>query len=198
MSSNASIYQQYTDKELIAHYLLTNREEWLNALFKRYSILVYGVCMKYLKNESNAQDATQQVFEKCIHELKKYDVTYFKSWLYQITKNYCLMQLRKKAEFSSDNINVFEKLNTTDETEQEQKQILVEKDVTLDVLHQSLAELQTEQQQCIQLFYLEKKSYQQISELLNFNYLQVKSFIQNGKRNLKILVEKRLKDIKKK
>lgn len=194
--ATSTSYNHFTDSELVKHYLITENEIWLNALFKRYSLLVYGVCMKYLKNDTNAQDATQQVFEKCIIELKKYEVTYFKSWLYQITKNYCLMQLRKKNEFSAEDMTAFSP-KQDDEAELENKQKLLEKDVTLDLLQICLKSLTQEQQQCIQLFYLEKKSYQEIADMHNFNYLQVKSHIQNGKRNLKMLIEKSITGNKK-
>ena len=56
----------------------------------------------------------------------------------------------------------------------------------------SLEELNPEQKQCLILFYLEKKSYQEISENTGFSLMQVKSYIQNGKRNLKILLDKKM------
>jgi RNA polymerase sigma-70 factor (ECF subfamily) len=162
---------------------------WLNILFKRYSLLVYGVCLKYLKNDTNAQDAAQQIFEKCIIELNKYEVSFFKSWLYQITKNYCFMQLRNNKEFSTDNIQQYQQA-TDNELLQDEKNNILQKEITLEILHECLAQLPLEQKQTVELFFLQKKSYQQISEILNFNYLQVKSYIQNGKRNLKILILK--------
>lgn len=148
--------------------------------------------MKYLKDDQNAKDATQQVFEKCIEELHKYPVDYFKSWLYMITKNYCLMQLRNhplKNATDIDNISY----QLKDEDNQDEISKLEQKDLTLDLMLNSIKELNKEQQQTVTLFYLEKKSYQEIAELLNMNYLQVKSHIQNGKRNLKLLIEKNLK-----
>jgi RNA polymerase sigma factor (sigma-70 family) len=187
ISENA--YQHLSDKELLDQYQTSHNTMWLNVLFKRYSLLVYGVCLKYLKNDTNAQDAAQQIFEKCIIELNKYEVSFFKSWLYQITKNYCFMQLRNNKEFSTDNIQQYQQA-TDNELLQDEKNNILQKEITLEILHECLAQLPLEQKQTVELFFLQKKSYQQISEILNFNYLQVKSYIQNGKRNLKILILK--------
>lgn len=144
--------------------------------------------MKYLKNEEAAKDAVQQIFLKVIGELNRYKVQYFKSWLYMIAKNHCLMQLRNK----SHNVVANAELNIrTEEETAFQRQL--EKEKLLLLLEVSLEQLNDEQRRCITLFYLEKKSYQQISAQTGFSLSQVKSFIQNGKRNLKLLVEKKLK-----
>src|ERR1700755_804578 len=139
--------------------------------------------MKYLKNEEAAKDAVQQIFLKVIHEVQRYKVQYFKSWLYMIARNYCLMQLRKH------DIKATRELNENIIQEEFPLQRELEKEKLLSLVESSLPELNDDQKTCITLFYLEKKSYQQISEQTGFNLIQVKSFIQNGKRNLKLLVE---------
>ena len=147
--------------------------------------------MKYLKNEEQAKDSVQQIFLKVIQELHKYKVEYFKSWLYMVAKNHCLMKLRERNGKSTVEIND----NVTSKADEEaDRQVLLQNDYTLDLLELSLKELNPEQQQCVTLFYLQKKSYQEISDETGFTMLQVKSFIQNGKRNLKILIEKKLKE----
>ena len=184
-------YKLKTDQELLDHYRTDGNTEWLGILLQRYTLLLFGVCMKYLKNEDEAKDAVQQIFLKVIQELGKYDVTYFKSWLYMVSKNYCLMQLREKQRIHSGALN--EELIATAHEETDIKQ-LEQNDQTLELLQLGLKELNSEQQQCVTLFYLEKKSYQEISEQTGYNFMQVKSYIQNGKRNLRIWVEKKLKE----
>jgi RNA polymerase sigma factor (sigma-70 family) len=179
-----------SDQELLVKFHASHDNEWLGILLQRYTLLLLGVCMKYLKNEEEAKDSVQQVFLKVIQELHKYKVEYFKSWLYMVAKNHCLMRLRDKhgktpAELDNQSIPA---------PEETDKQALVATDHTLDLMETSIKELNTEQQQCVTLFYLEKKSYQQITEKTGFSMMQVKSYIQNGKRNLKILIEKKLKD----
>jgi RNA polymerase sigma-70 factor (ECF subfamily) len=142
--------------------------------------------MKYLKNEELAKDAVQQVFLKAISELHKYEVDYLKSWLYTIARNHCLMQLRDKTQF----IPITE--NTELYGDDHLKEGLLEKEQTLVLLEQCLMELIVPQKDCLTLFYLQKKSYQEIVELTGFSLLQVKSYIQNGKRNLKIMVMQKL------
>jgi RNA polymerase sigma factor (sigma-70 family) len=187
---NTGKYDHVSDQELLAKFYADHNNEWLGILLQRYTLLLLGVCMKYLKNEEEAKDSVQQVFLKAIQELQKYKVEYFKSWLYMVAKNYCLMKLRDRqgkipTELDTQSIPAPE---DTDKTK------LQETDHTLDVMESALKELNTEQQQCVTLFYLQKQSYSQISEATGFTMLQVKSYIQNGKRNLKILIEKKLKD----
>ncbi len=182
-------YKELTDQELLEQFYADHDNEWLGILLQRYTLLLLGVCMKYLKNEDEAKDSVQQVFLKVIQELHKYKVEYFKSWLYMVAKNHCLMRLREKQGKITAEIN--EKL-TAQPHEETDRQQLVTNDHTLTVMEESLKELNPEQRQCVTLFYLEKKSYQEISDTTGYSLLQVKSYIQNGKRNLKIMIEKKL------
>jgi RNA polymerase sigma-70 factor (ECF subfamily) len=180
--------QHITDQELLSRYYDVHDNRLLGILLQRYTMLLLGVCMKYLKNEEAAKDAVQQVFLKVIHELQRYKVQYFKSWLYMVARNHCLMQLRKRGEKYPGDQN---ESIIADETVLSKE---LEKEQLLTLIEISLSELSEEQQTCINLFYLDKKSYQQISEATGFNLMQVKSYIQNGKRNLKLLVEKKLRE----
>jgi len=186
---NTGSFEHISDKELLDKFYSTHYNKWLGILLQRYTVLLLGVCMKYLKNEEKAKDAVQQIFLKVITELRKYKVDYFKSWLYMIAKNYCLMELRDKTEKNTKQIN--DSLHLADEQMQISKHI--EKDKILSHIEASLNELTPEQKTCVTLFYLQKKSYTEIASITGFSLMQVKSYIQNGKRNLKILVEKRMK-----
>ena len=185
----ADKYQHITDPELLEKFYAGHNNEWLGILLQRYTLLLLGVSMKYLKNEEEAKDSVQQIFLKVIQELHKYKVQYFKSWLYMVAKNHCLMKLRDRQGKVMIEIN--DRL-TSKPDEETNLQALVENDHTLELLEASLKELKVEQQQCVTLFYLQKKSYQEVSDETGYNLLQVKSYIQNGKRNLKILIENKL------
>lgn len=180
-------HSHINDKELLDRFYIDNNNEWLGLLLERYTYLLLGVCMKYLKNEEEAKDAVQQIFLKTITELGKYKVDYLKSWLYMVAKNHCLMKLRDKHVI----VSTEEQRNLT--AQELDKQSMMEKEVALTYLENALNELNTEQKTCVTLFYLQKRSYQEIVEQTGFTLLQVKSHIQNGKRNLKILVEKKMK-----
>lgn len=188
---NAGKYQHITDQELLEHFYADHNNEWLGILLQRYTLLLLGVCMKYLKNEDEAKDSVQQIFLKTITELQKYKVEYFKSWIYMVTKNHCLMKLRDKHGKIPAELN--DRLMTKPE-EDTDRQSFLQNDHTLELMEASLKELNTGQQQCVTLFYLQKKSYQEISEETGYTLLQVKSFIQNGKRNLKIIIDKKIKE----
>jgi RNA polymerase sigma factor (sigma-70 family) len=185
---NEKKLKHLSDQELLDQYFESKDNNLLGILLQRYTLLLLGVCMKYLKNEEAAKDAVQQIFLKVIHELQRYKVQYFKSWLYMIARNYCFMQLRKHGIETAEEINE----NIVEEPASHESEI--EKERLIAMMESSLEELSNEQKTCVTLFYLDKKSYQQISEQTGFNLMQVKSFIQNGKRNLKLLVEKKLRN----
>lgn len=187
-------YSLLSDQELLEQFAKDHNNEWLGILLQRYTLLLLGVSMKYLKNEEEAKDSVQQVFLKVIQELQKYKVEYFKSWLYMIAKNHCLMKLRERQGKRMDEVTDSIAATPQEETD---RQLLIENDHTLNLMEVALKELNREQQQCVTLFYLQKKSYQEVSDKTGFSMLQVKSYIQNGKRNLKILIEKKLQAEKK-
>lgn len=183
-------YQHIPDQQVLEKFYETQDNKWLGILLQRYTLLLLGVCMKYLKNEDLARDSVQQIFLKAITELHKYKVDYFKSWIYMVAKNYCLMQLRVKPGRITVEVNekIAEKAEDTD------KQEIVQNEKIHELMSVALNELNPEQQQCVTLFYLKKKSYSEISEATGFTLMQVKSHIQNGKRNLKILIERKLNE----
>jgi len=187
---NADKYKHITDQQLLENFYTDRDNEWLGVLLTRYTLLLLGVCMKYLKNEEEAKDCVQQIFLKAITELHKYKVDYFKSWIYMVAKNHCLMKIRDSH--GKMPVELTERYMSATEEETDQKTLL-QNDYTIELMTEALKELSSEQQQCVTLFYLQKKSYQEISEETGFTMMQVKSYIQNGKRNLRLLIEKKLK-----
>ncbi len=182
-------YDHITDAGLLDYYYADKNTEWIGILLQRYTVLLLGVCMKYMKNEEEARDCVQQIFLKVLTDLQKHKVDFFKSWLYTVAKNHCLMKLRaqqgKAIKELTDNTAA---VPHTDDTLQ-----LQETEKTYALLEEAIEELSEEQRQCVILFYLQKKSYQHISEKTGYSLMQVKSYIQNGKRNLKLLMEKKAK-----
>ena len=177
-----------TDTELIAMFIKTKDMDIMGELYGRYMDLVYGVCLKYLANREDAKDAVIQIFEKILIEIEKHDIKNFKAWLFVLTKNFCLMQLRKnKQKF---NVEVEENSFVFMENEEEIHPI----DKGVPDLEQALLncieKLKEEQKSCIQLFYFKNKCYNEIAKHLKIEEKKVKSYIQNGKRNLKICLDK--------
>ncbi len=187
---NRKQYDHISEQELLESFYSDRNNEWLGILLQRYTLLLFGVCMKYLKNEEEARDAVQQVFLKVITELQRYKVEYFKSWLYMVAKNHCLMKIR--ATQGKRETELKEEITGPAEDGDHISSIR-EKDVTLNLMNESLEELNKEQKDCVTLFYLEKRSYQEIADSTGFSMMQVKSHIQNGKRNLRIILEKKLR-----
>ena len=184
---NPSAHTRLTDQEILQHFYADHDNDWLGPLLERYTLLLYGVCMKYLKNSEEARDAVQQIFLKAITELHKYEVSYFGSWVYMIAKNHCLMSLRnRRREVTVDRL-AEQAIPAENPDPLKDEQILRE-------LEEALQHLNQEQKTCIRLFYLQRKSYQMIASETGYNILQVKSYIQNGKRNLRLLLEKRLEN----
>ena len=175
------------DFELLQKYISTGNLEILGDLYNQYIHLVYGVCLKYLNNRDESKDAVSKIFEHLIIEIPKFEIQNFRSWLYVVTKNYCLMEIRKnKAEqkrFEKYSVHFMESTDLSHPID-EAPNTMLEKH-----LKTCIEKLKQEQQQCILLFYYEKRCYKEISEELGFDEKKVKSHIQNGKRNLKICIE---------
>ncbi len=182
---NPSQHNSLTDQEILRNFYADHNNEWLGPLLERYTLLLYGVSMKYLKNPEEARDAVQQIFLKVITELHKYEVSYFSSWLYMIAKNHCLMQLRNQRRAIPVEKMTDPAMAPDDPAPLQDERILKD-------LEEALQHLSGEQKTCIRMFYLQKKSYQSIAAETGFNLLQVKSYIQNGKRNLRLLLEKKI------
>lgn len=179
-------YQQLTDEELLLRYRQTGDNQWLGLALERYTMLLLGVAFKYLKDKIAAEDAVQFVFLKALTQLPEGDIHNFKGWLYVIMRNYCLQDLKtKKHHASAEEIDIMS-------NDHELLEATMLKDLTLQQLEQSLQELIEEQRITIHLFYWQKQSYQQIMDATGFDFGQVKSFIQNGKRNLKLIILKKM------
>lgn len=182
-------YNSVSDEDLVEYYRNSHDTVYVGELYTRYTHLVYGVCMKYLQNDNDAKDATMQIFEKLLKELKKHHITAFKPWLYMVVKNYCMMEFRKASS---------QKVNTQKIVKEQQQNVetdvdahldeKAEKELMLNGLEKGLSALKPEQQQCVKLFYLEELSYKDIAEKTGFSLNDVKSHIQNGKRNLKLFL----------
>ena len=183
-------HSQLSDQDLLMRYRQTQDNVWLGELLQRYTLLLYGVSMKYHKNEEDAKDSVQQVFEKVMTEINKYEISYFKSWLFMVVKNHCLMKLRNAGQTVSIPEFGAEQLPHPGD----EKDHHIEKEKRLNYLEEAMQELNKEQNECITLFFLQKLSYQQISVQTGYSIMQVKSHIQNGKRNLKLLLERRMKN----
>ena len=178
-------YADKEDKELLELFYSDGNNEWLGILLERYTGLLLGVSLKYLRNEEDARDSVQQIFMKVINELQKYKVEYFRSWLYMVAKNHCLMQLRNKHNRHTE---INENLSVADEPAGAQTPEEKENEFTR--MEKALSLLNEEQRICLTLFYFQKKSYLEIAEFTSTPVMQVKSNIQNGKRNLKIQMQR--------
>jgi RNA polymerase sigma-70 factor (ECF subfamily) len=180
-----------SEEELLADFASTGKLEVLGELYSGYMHLVYGVCLKYLKNRDESMDAVMQIFEKLIIEIPRHRIENFRSWLHVVTKNYCLMQLRsqksqqeRSKEWMSDTVVFMETsiiMHPIDEDEPEMEKALAD----------CIERLKYEQKECIKLFYYENRCYQEISATLAIDEKKVKSYLQNAKRNLKLCLEEK-------
>lgn len=175
-----------TDNELVGLYKRNEDLHVLGQLYQRYMDLVYGVCLKYFRDTDRSKDAVMQIFEELIIKLKKHDVENFKSWLYQVAKNHCLMQLRTPRNLKTVEIPA----SLMQSEENVHLNGVLEREENFQRLENCLTTLSEEQRRAVQLFYLEGKCYNEIVELMGQEWNQVRSFIQNGRRNLKICMDK--------
>lgn len=185
-----------TDEELALNYFNTGDKELVGLLFEKHVKTVFGVCLFYFRDKDIAKDAVMQIFEKLITELKKTEVKNFKGWLSFVVRNYCISEIRKnKSRYNLPETYLdFEVKDTS--LEEEEKISGVSDEEMIEQMQICLVDLKENQRVCVELFYLKNQSYQQICDKTNFSLNEVKSYIQNGKRNLKLLLEQRIKNRK--
>lgn len=179
-----------SDIDLLAYYKLKEDKECVGELYKRYASFVFSICLKYLKNKDEARETTLEIYESLMEKLLNFEISNFRSWLYSMSKNYCLNLLRKRKISISyeENMNFFQESFMEDEAFMHPTSKSKEENLVL--LEKCIEELKPEQRECIDLFYLQNKSYTEVVELSGHPMKKVKSYLQNGKRNLKILMEK--------
>lgn len=175
-----------TDEALLLEFKKNYDQQLLAALYMRYTGLVYGVCLKYFKDAEAAKDAVMNIYQELLTKLQIHEVDNFKSWLFVVAKNHCLMQLRKDKKMQTveftPTVMQSEDFSHLDD--------VLEKENELRKLEFCMEHLPEEQKQSIQLFYLENKCYNEIVEQTGYEWNKVRSLIQNGRRNLKICMEK--------
>jgi RNA polymerase sigma-70 factor (ECF subfamily) len=179
-------FEQKNDNELIALFQQSGDNQWLGLLLERHTMLLLGIAMKYLKDRIQAQDAVQQVFIKAITHFPKEPIQNFKGWLYILMRNYCFGVLRSNNEYYSSEIALANYVAPESKSHEE----LITDELMFQSLHKAIDCLSDEQKLCIRLFYIEERSYKEIMDHTNFSFEQVKSYVQNGKRNLKITIQK--------
>ncbi|HVN58816.1 MAG TPA: sigma-70 family RNA polymerase sigma factor [Bacteroidales bacterium] len=183
--------KQGSEDELLEVFRKSGDLGALGELYSGYMHLVYGVCLKYLKDRDESKDAVMQIFEKLITEIPRHEIANFRSWLHVLTKNFCLMQLRsgktlqeKREEWLAESEFFMEydhELHPIDENGGEMEA----------ALRDCIDRLKEDQKSCIRMFYFENKCYNEIAKDLSMDEKKVKSYLQNGKRNLKICLEEK-------
>jgi RNA polymerase sigma-70 factor (ECF subfamily) len=185
-----------TDEELLSEFRSGSDPELFGELYSRYMHLVYGVCLKYLRDREESMDAVMQIFEKLLTELPKQTIGNFRSWLHVVTKNYCLMQLRSQKSEQEKYNKWLNDPSVFMETSSVMHPIDEDEEVIDKALEDCIERLKNEQKKCIRLFYFENRCYNEIAVNLGLNEKIVKSHLQNGKRNLKLCLEE--KNVKRK
>ncbi len=174
------------DIELARRYRKSSDSKYMEVLFERYFHLVFGVCLKYLKNEFEAKESVLAIYERLLKEFKEQEIDNIPSWLHVVSRNYCFTYLRTKGRALNREKKYEAEIKEASKYEEVEDVEL--KEVQLTKLEIALKKLKEDQKTCIELFYLEQSCYQQVPHRTGFNLKEVKSHIQNGKRNLKIIL----------
>lgn len=174
------------DEELLARYNRTGDTKYFGELYNRYIPLLYGVCLKYLGNAEKAEDAVMQLFEELTEKIGRYEIAVFRTWLYSVVKNHCFQLLRKEereipVNFDADFMESADIVHLLSDDEEDSR---------LPALQKCMRQLPPQQRECIELFFMQEQSYADIASRTGYSLNHVKSYIQNGKRNLKICILK--------
>jgi RNA polymerase sigma factor (sigma-70 family) len=178
---------EQSDQELVQLYKQDRNIHVLGELYQRYMDLLYAICLKYLKEPEAAKDAVMAIFEELIQKLLKHEVSHFRGWIYMVTKNYCLMQLRSRKQMVVSQFTEFMQFE-----ENPHLNGIFEKEENLNQLTKCMDSLSADQKLGVQLFYLQEKSYREIAGLTNTDWNKVRSLIQNARRNLKNCMKKNI------
>jgi RNA polymerase sigma factor (sigma-70 family) len=176
-----------SDEELVSMYRYSGDPDILGELFIRYTHLLFGVCLKYFKDEERSKDAVMQVFEELGAKLTENEVRNFKSWIYTVTKNFCLMALRREKSEEKQLAGYFEQTVYENMESADFLHLITKTDGNdrIEQLKNGMEQLHEHQRICLELIYLQNKSYEETAAITGYSMKQVKSYIQNGKRNLK-------------
>lgn len=185
---NRKNISKLSDEELLELFCTSGKNEYFGELYNRYTPLLFGVCLKYLSDADKAQDTVMQVFEDLLPKINNYEIKVFRTWLYSVVKNHCLQQLRKEkkeiiVDFNSEIMESDPILHLFDEEDNQEQ---------MEALNHCIDKLPEKQKVSIISFFMEEMSYLDIVDKTGYSLNNVKSFIQNGKRNLKICIEKRM------
>lgn len=187
---------QLSDKELIIKYRESDDKTYVGELYKRYAHLVFGTCLHYFKDKDESKDGVTRVFEKLFTELKKREIENFSVWLSFVSRNFCISELRKKqVQMGRDLDYRYSEAGAVEPGNDPRLDQEPGKEQQLKQLEEAVETLNQQQQTCIKLFYLENKSYQEIAEITGYSVNEVKSYLQNGKRNLKIILTEKNKSL---
>ena len=179
-----------SDSDLLARFQGEEDKEALASLFNRYLELTYGLAIRYLKTEVRAEDAVMAIYIELQEKLPQHQIHNFKNWLHTFVRNHCLMQLRREKREVTENfdphiVQSAENWHPLDEEIPGQ-----DREITL---RACLGQLNEQQIACVQLFYYQGHSYLAIAELRQESVGQVRSNIQNGRRNLRKCIEEQEK-----
>jgi RNA polymerase sigma-70 factor (ECF subfamily) len=176
--------EHLTDEQLLEKYISGGDAQHLGRLYERYMPMVYGVCLKILKDTGKAEDAVMAIYEELARKLKEHEIESFRGWLYVLARNHCLMEWRKNQRRPTD---LHDDMSRHDATEQAFEYELPR---TGTPLEKCLDELPPQQRKSVEQFYFEEKTYKEIAGLITEDVGKVRSYIQNGRRNLKTCLEK--------
>jgi len=179
--------EQRNDQELLQRYKQTADLQVLGVLYQRYMDLVYGVCLKYFRDPEESKDAVMNIFEELVLKLKVHEVENFRSWLHVLARNHCLMQLRKKNRIRTTDLDP----SLMQSTEELHHNGVMDREDRLSLMEDCMKTLPDEQKRSVELFYLQSKCYNEIAEIMGLEWNKVRSQIQNGKRNLRLCMEKK-------
>ena len=188
--------QQLDTAALLHAFYTTHQQQYIGELFNRYVHLIFANCNAILKNPEASKDASMQIFEKIAQKLKEQEVQYFEAWLYSVCRNHCINLLKKQAQYEAVK-NRYKRINEEDAVNLQEEEVQwasfeAANELTEAVIQEAIKRLSPEQAQCIQLFYFKKKSYKEIAHKLQYDIKQVKSYLQNGKRKLKQIIQSEL------
>jgi RNA polymerase sigma factor (sigma-70 family) len=179
MSVHSIGMNRYTDEQLVRLYVDTQRNTFFEELYERYADKVYRKCLTFVKDQAKAEDFTHDIFLKLIVRIGTFrETSKFSTWLFSITYNYCMDQLRLTKKMAENELT--ETFDIVEESED-----IEEIEMDAQRLRQVLENISPQERTILLMKYQDDFSIKDIADTFGLTESAVKMRLKRTKEKLR-------------
>ncbi|MEL6655687.1 MAG: sigma-70 family RNA polymerase sigma factor [Bacteroidota bacterium] len=177
---------QKSDEELVRQFQQSGDRFLLGLLLRRYSQSILGTCHYYLRQPQDAEDAAMEVCELIVRQLQKpKEIKRFKDWVFIIARNYCFRKLKDNKRLTELSTEWEKDFLNSDVQYELGDTLYVQEEALYARVDAEIQQLNEQQRLCLTAFYWQGEKYKDIAARYGMTTDEVRSAIQNGRRNLR-------------